>query len=72
MKAVKDFLLKNGFKFTGNAYINNKCSIVIIHNYSVSIMDNDYNVTYSEDLSIYWLIGFLTYYNFIDRNYEKN
>ena len=69
MKTAKDFLLKNGFECKNNRYANDRCCVVITYNYSV--MDNNFNSTYSDNLNIYWLIGYLTYYNLMDKDYKK-
>ena len=69
MEAVKEFLKKNGFTFNNDMYYNEKCSVSIEScYYGVLIYDKGY--MYSQDLNIYWLIGVLTYYNLIDKNYS--
>lgn len=81
MKAVKDFLEKNGFKeddmdtFSRFGYSNGKCVV------SVRWRDNEENAyykvvwnnmeMYSEDNNVYWLIGVLTYYGLMDKNYKQ-
>lgn len=63
-KAVIDFLEKNGFKcIEKDSYTNSKCT-VSCHDDGY-IIENENGAMYSSDLNIYWLIGFLTYYNFI-------
>ena len=71
MKDVENFLLKNGFEKIHRkipSYKNNKCTIMIV-------MDKFYSIryikgkVYSDDLNIYWLIGFLTYNGLMDKNY---
>ena len=69
MKTAREFLMKNGFTECENRYTNGKCSIVITHNYSV--MDEDFSVTFSDDLNIYWLVGVLTWYGYIKKDYKK-
>lgn len=63
---VNSFLERNGFFLVEeNSYANSKCNVIITSdNYEVANHEGD--VTYSNDLNIYWLIGFLTYYNFIE------
>ena len=69
MGAVKEFLIKNGFIEVGlNHYGNDKCDIKILYNRFYKIIE-DGNSVYSDSLNIYWLIGYLTYYNFMDKNY---
>lgn len=65
------FLKKNGFKrIERNSYANSMCNVVIdLWNYSVA--DNTGNTMYSKDLNIYWLIGVLTYYGYMDKNYNQ-
>ena len=86
MKEVIEFLELNGFKetdpdFSDNecesiSYSNDKCTVTIAtwktHGYTSSyiITDADGGKSYSDDLNIYWLIGYLTYYGYIDRNYK--
>lgn len=66
-----DFLLKNGFeKFDSNTYFNNDCKIIINKNY-YSIEDINDHKMHSETLNFYWLVGYLTYCNFIPKNYIK-
>jgi hypothetical protein len=68
MKTAKDFLIKNGFKEDcENSFSNGKCIVQILpENYRVEAKDLDY---FTPDLTIYGLIGYLTFNNFIDKNY---
>lgn len=76
---AKDFLEKNGFIesiIIPNRYNKGK-NFVEIRNrtfengeYRVYIQENGSSM-YSKDLNIYWLIGVLTYYGLIDKNYKK-
>ncbi len=72
MKPVIDFLKRNGFKEVPGKrkiYSNGKCKVVILYNcYEIINKKND--SFYSEGLSIYWLIGVLTFYNFIKKDYK--
>ena len=75
MKEVIDFLEKNGFsKYdTSNDYVhstNNSFVTIFDDCYEVYIPEND-SVMWSNDISIYWLIGVLTYYNLIEKDYNK-
>lgn len=70
---VEKFLINNGFTIGDdvNSYANEQCNVVIsISNEQYEVANNLGDVMYSENLNIYWLIGVLTYYNLIDRNYE--
>lgn len=75
MQNVTEFLIKNGLLYSGERiYSNDKCTVTIDKDfYSVIIFNKDfeYGFMYSQDLNIYWLIGVLTYYNLIDRNYKE-
>lgn len=73
-KPITEFLKRNGFKKTDiNNYTNNKCSVSIVtddpNNVYYAISDNDGGMMYSKDINIYWLIGYLTYCGYIDKNY---
>ena len=74
MKDVVKFLEKNGFKREENPfypmYSNDKCKIIIYKDNYV-IVDNKDGRLYSADLAIYWLIGALTYYGYMDKNYKQ-
>lgn len=65
------FLRKNNFKKKPgvNSYSNGLCTVKLEETYYV-VSDKNGTV-YSDDLNIYWLIGILTYYNFIDKNYNS-
>jgi len=71
---VGKFLLKNGFtKSAENTYTNAKCDVGFRLDdevYEVYIIKDD-ALRYSDSLSIYWLIGVLTYYNLMDKNYNQ-
>jgi coproporphyrinogen III oxidase-like Fe-S oxidoreductase len=71
MNETIKFLEKNGFERIGVAnFANNRCNVVISQDgYAVS--NNDGNTMYSNDHNIYWLIGVLTYYEYMDKNYKK-
>lgn len=73
---AKDFLEKNGFEIDSSGYeiMNNNCSVRIVHGeyYRIKVFKSELNEVgnlYSRDLNIYWLIGVLTYYGLIDKNY---
>jgi len=70
MNAVKAFLRANGFsRSKKNIYVNDKCS-VMINLGSYRVVANKWSV-FSNDLNIYWLIGVLTYYGYMDKNYKQ-
>jgi hypothetical protein len=71
---AKDFLEKNGFKQDSNGtFINGICAVrKSDYNYCIGTYENDFGeegFMFSQDLNIYWLIGVLTYYGLIDKNY---
>ncbi len=74
---AKDFLEKNGFVWHDSLgrWRNNKCSVTVYQNYyDVMMFIGDFGELghlYSKDLNIYWLIGVLTYYGLIDKNYKQ-
>lgn len=69
MKSVIDFLKMNGFKSMElGSYANDKCNVVITPN-NYEVANNNGDVVYSKDHSIYWLIGVLTYYRYIPKDY---
>lgn len=75
---AKDFLEKNGFDVDSNGvFTNGLCEVRINEQdlyYVVGRNEFDlgeYGFMFSHDLNIYWLIGVLTYYGLIDKNYEK-
>ena len=68
---IKDFLLNNGFKESYEDFFENElCSITIIDGY-YHVKNNDGCSMYSSNLNIYWLIGVLTYYGYMDKNYKQ-
>jgi len=69
MKSVIDFLNKNGFKkIEKNSYANNKCNVVI-NKLGYEVANNNGDAFYSSNLNIYWLIGILTYYGYMKKDY---
>jgi hypothetical protein len=69
MKDVIKFLKLNGFKkIETNSYANDRCNVVLEKD-SYAVANNSGDAMYSKDLNIYWLIGVLTYYNYMDKNY---
>lgn len=69
MEKVFDFLEMNGFEnIVGNIFFNGKCYVEIEEKY-YKVSDKEDNAMYSNDHNIYWLIGVLTYYDYIGKNY---
>lgn len=70
-KDIHDFLILNGFeKLEKDSYVNEFCNIVIEEDH-YAVADNTGGVMYSKDLQIYWLIGVLTYYGYMSKNYKN-
>ena len=53
-----------------NSYANHNCNVTYEDGY-YGVSDNDGWAMYSKDENIYWLIGVLTYYGYIDKNYNQ-
>ncbi len=71
MKDVINFLLANGFELSEkNSYGNGICNVVIEEDH-YAVANNDGDAMYSKDLNIYWLIGVLTYYGYMSKNYKQ-
>ena len=69
IKYIVDFLKLNGFeRIEKNSYANDLCNVVVEDGH-YAVANNVGSVQYSNDLNIYWLIGVLTYYVFISRQY---
>jgi hypothetical protein len=70
LKDVIDFLKLNGFvRLEEDSYGNDFCSVILEDDH-YAICDNEGNVWYSHDHTIYTLIGYLTYYGYMDKNYK--
>ena len=73
MKDIIEFLKLNGFKKTGvDRYSLSDCNLYLHpDNYEVCHFINEEEFSwYSSDLTIYTLIGYLTYYGLMDRNFK--
>jgi len=74
-KDVIGFLEKNGFsKMETNSYANDLCNVRFMKDEGgeyYAVADNNGWAVYSPNLNIYWLIGYLTWYDFIPKNYIK-
>ena len=68
---VIDFLIANEFeRMELNRYVNHSCNVTYRGGHYV-VSNNDGWAMYSKDENIYWLIGVLTYYGYIDKNYKQ-
>lgn len=68
---IVDFLEKNGFESVEKGvYFNAKAKVILYDDYYAVLNFEDGGINYSENLNIYWLIGYLTYYNLIDKEYK--
>lgn len=71
MKDIENFLIINNFKKVGDwHFVNENCEIEI-DDLHYTVTDNEGCAMYSNDLNIYWLIGVLTYYGYMDKNYTE-
>lgn len=77
-KYVSEFLLRNSFMELERNTFSNALSTVVIHDdyYQVIFMYPDYNLgdnveMFTESLNIFQLVGILTWFGLIDRNYSK-
>ena len=71
---IGSFLLKNGFKgIGGDSYRNSECTIIVTEDqYEIQfIQEGDEVSMYTDSLSVYHLVGILTWYDLIDKNYKK-
>lgn len=68
MKSVSEFLIKNGFKQESKrVFKTGKCKLTF--NKDCYCIEAPGRLCYSVDFNLYWLIGYLTFNNFIDKNY---
>lgn len=67
MNYPEDFLTANGFRKEGNLFVNNLCTITVFKNY----FGIKYGIgeMFSDNKNLYWLIGFLTFHELMDKNY---
>lgn len=71
-QACINFLEKNGFIKTDveiESYANDHCNVVFEDNVSMIMAFND-GTQFFATPNIYFLIGWLTYYGHIDKNYK--
>ena len=79
---IGPFLLNNGFEkkenntyfYLDNIYINSECTIVVGKDYyEVQFTEPGLGEVsmYTDSLSVYHLVGILTWFNLIDKNYKK-
>ena len=72
---IEGFLFRNGFqKQKTNTYANLNCTIKVLDNcYEIQFNDSEYGevTMYTDSWSIMHLVGLLTWYDLIDKNYNK-
>lgn len=72
---VEVFLLRNEFaQVKENTFTNDKCTVTILEDcYQIDWNDSVYGdvTSHTTSESIYHLIGILTWYDLMDRNYKK-
>ena len=72
---IEVFLLRNDFKqVKENTFTNDKCTVIILEDCYQVIFDYPEVgevSTYTDSLSMYHLVGILTWYDLLDRNYKK-
>jgi hypothetical protein len=71
---IGSFLLRNGFKgIEGDSYRNSECTVIVTGDqYEIQFIEEGLEVSmYTDSLSIYHLVGILTWFNLIDKNYKK-
>ena len=69
-KTVKSFLEKNGFEIIDNDKLSNNACVVYFLDEHYCISHNGFDY-YTPDLTIYTLIGYLTYNNLLNKNYKN-
>lgn len=76
--SITDFLEENNFnKIDDYNCSNEKCKIIIVTDGEIPfyiVRDNDKengDDWYSDNLNIYTLIGYLTYYGYMNKNYNQ-
>lgn len=71
IQVIRKFLTINGFieKAKNEFYSNEKCSIVIERD-NCWFLDTELRHFQTDSLSVFELIGTLTYYGLIDRDYK--
>lgn len=70
MKDVTDFLTVNGFRQEKhNIWSNEHVDVTINERYYQVTIKKDGSFMQSDNLNIYWLIGVMTYYGWMERNY---
>lgn len=79
-KYVAPFLILNGFERKGNYFFNDKCSIELNYENShytirntipLKNIEGGFYETYSSNLNLMWLIGFLTYNGLMEKEYKQ-
>lgn len=73
MKDVIEFLEANNFKqIKHNVFTNHKADVAFLEEGYEVVDSKNGQTMYSTTLNIYWLIGMLTYYGYMDKNYIQN
>lgn len=80
-RVIGEFLTKNGFKPNGSAsWTNDKCQVTMhgkrehffeITSSALPGFEGQEMSFYSQNSSIYWLIGNLTYFDLMPKDYKK-
>lgn len=67
---IAQFLILNGFTQSGPyTFSNQRCQVTLQKGYT-AIENTDQGIMYNEGYSIYWMIGYMTYYGMIDQNFN--
>lgn len=66
MEEVEKYLLANDFTKVDDAHYENEHCSVRWNSFGYEVSDNLNLTMYSHDFSIYWLIGVLIYYGFVN------
>lgn len=71
MDQIIKFLELNGLEYKNGSWENDKCIVTIQDDhYHLTFKDSlEWNM-FSNDLNIYWLVGVLTWYDLIDKNFK--
>jgi hypothetical protein len=72
LSEIRPFMLMNGFieQPADNSFINDHCAVEVQET-GYAVCNNNGDCMYSDNHSIYWLIGNLTYYGYITKNYKQ-
>ena len=71
LKPIIDFLKANGFeKMEKNSYANDLCNVLFEDDYT-AIANQRGDAVYNKGFDIYWIIGILTYFGYMNKNYKQ-